>query len=194
MKRLLYFICLTILVISCNNTKDEKTNPVQEESGDQTELMQSYNKADSLFHKGIINQELFDNFITQSIKYADLHPEDEITPDMLSKAGVACMILAKNASKEQNPDQKIVETYAHKGLSIFEKIQATYPDYEGIKNCYLNRAFIYEDILQKYLDAEYVYRDFLHKYPDDPMCESIRANLEILGKSEEEIMAAIKKK
>ena len=65
-----------------------------------------------------------------------------------------------------------------------------YPDYEGVKNCYLNMAYIYEDILKKYLDAEYVYRDFLHKYPDDPMCENIRANLEIMGK-ENEFIATI---
>lgn len=193
MRKLLYFLSIALLIISCNKSKDQSNNTVQEESIDQTELMQAYDKADSLYNQGVISEELFDSFITRSIKFADIHPEDEITPNMLSKAGVACMILAKKASMEQYPDQEIVEKYAHKGISIFEKIQATYPDYEGLKNCYLNRAFIYEDILHKYLDAEYVYRDFLHKYPDDPMCENIRANLEIMGKSEEEIMAAIDK-
>ena len=191
MRKLLYLICLTTLLFSCNRVKDQDSNAIQEESGDETELMQTYDRADSLYMQGIINKELFESFISQAIRFADTHPENEMIPDMLSKAGVACMILAKNASMEQNPDEEYIENYARKGISIFEKIQATYPDYEGVKNCYLNRAFIYDDILHKYLDAEYEYREFLHKYPEDSACENIRAYLQVLGKSEEEIMAAI---
>lgn len=191
MRKLLYLTCLAILLWSCNKTKDQVSNTVQEESNDQKELLRTYDRADSLYHLGIVNQELFDSFITQSIKFADLYPENEITPKILSKAGVACMILAKNASIEPYPDEEIVEKYAHQGLTIFEKIQGTYPDYEDVKNCYLNRAFIYDDILHHYLDAEYEYREFLHKYPDDSTCKNIRAYLQVLGKSDEEIMAAI---
>lgn len=193
MRKLLYFLCIALLLLSCNS-KDSSIKSIQEKSIDQTELLQTYNKADSLYQQGIINQELFENFISQTIKFADSYPENEITPDMLTKAGVACMILAKNASMEQYPDNEKIEHYARQGISIFEKIQTTYPDYEGVKNCYLNRAFIYDDILHKYLDAEYEYREFLHKYPDDSTCENIRAYLQVIGKSEEEIMAVIEQK
>ena len=193
MRKLLYILCFATLLCSCNKSKFQEQNTVQEESEGQTELMQAYDKADSLYQLGIINQELFEDFIDQAIKFADTHPENGIIPDMLSKAGVACMILAKNSSMEQYPNKEYVEEYASKGISIFEKIQATYPDYEGVKNCYLNRAFIYDDILHKYLDAEYEYREFLHKYPDDIACENIRAYLQVLGKSEEEIYAEINK-
>lgn len=193
MRKLLYFLCIALLLLSCNS-KDPSIKSIQEKSIDQTELLQTYNKADSLYQQGIINQELFENFISQTIKFADSYPENEITPDMLTKAGVACMILAKNASMEQYPDNEKIEHFARQGISIFEKIQTTYPDYEGVKNCYLNRAFIYDDILHKYLDAEYEYREFLHKYPDDSTCENIRAYLQVIGKSEEEIMAVIEQK
>lgn len=192
MRKLLYFLCLAVFFISCNS-KEQQSKTVQEDSCDQTELMQTYEKADSLYQQGIINQELFDSFITQAIKFADVYPENAITPDMLYKAGVACMIMAKNATLNQNPEDEKVELYARKGISVFEKIQATYPDYEGVKNCYLNRAFIYDDILHKYLDAEYEYREFLHKYPNDSISDNIRAYLQVLGKSEEEIYAAINK-
>lgn len=193
MRKLLYILCIAALLFSCNKSKDQSSNAVQEESGDQTELLQAYDKADSLYRQGIINKELFEDFITRTIRFADMHPENEIIPDMLSKAGVACMILAKNASMESYPNEEYIEEYARKGISIFEKIQATYPEYEGVKNCYLNRAFIYDDILHKYLDAEYEYREFLHKYPEDSSCDNIRAYLQVLGKSDEEIMAAINK-
>lgn len=190
MRKLLYFLCIAFLFLSCKS-KDSSVKSVQEKSNDETELLQTYNKADSLYQKGIINQALFESFINQTINYSNSYPEDEITPDILTKAGVACMILAKNASMEQDPNKEYIEKYARLGINIFEKIQGTYPDYEGVKNCYLNRAFIYDDILHKYLDAEYEYREFLHKYPDDSTCENIRAYLQVLGKSEEEIMAVI---
>ncbi len=193
--RKLLFICILVLILaSCNSPQEPVLNTIQNESAEQTELMQIYNKADSLYQQTIISKELFDSFITKAVKFADCYPENEITPDMLSKAGVACMILAKNAAIEQNPNQEVVEEYARKGLGIFEKIQATYPDYEGIRNCYLNRAFIYDDILHQYLDAEYEYRDFLHKYPDDSACDNIRSYLQVLGKSDEEILASIENK
>ena len=194
MRKLLYFLCLPLLLLACNTSPEQSANDIQTKGADQAELLQTYNKADSLYQQGIISRELFDDFITHTIKFADTYPENEITPDMLSKAGVACMILAKNCSMEQYPDQEVIEAYARKGLSIFEKIQATYPDYEGVRNCHLNRAIIYDDILHKYLDAEYEYREFLHKYPDDSACENIRTYLRVLGKSDEEIMAEIEHK
>lgn len=193
MRKFLYLCCLSLLLWSCGSSNEPSSNAIQNEGADQAEMLQTYNKADSLYQQGIISRELFDKFITQTIKFADTYPENEITPDMLSKAGVACMILAKNYSMDQYPDQEAIEMYARKGLSIFEKIQATYPDYEGVRTCYLNRAFIYDDILHKYLDAEYEYREFLHKYPDDSACENIRAYLQVLGKSDEEIMAEIER-
>ena len=147
MRKWLFFLCLPLLLLACNSSNNQLANDIQTKGADQAELIQTYNKADSLYQQGVISRELFDEFITQTIKFADTYPENEITPDMLSKAGVACMILAKNCSMEQQPDQEAIEMYARKGLSIFEKIQATYPDYEGVRNCYLNRAFIYDDIL-----------------------------------------------
>ena len=194
MRKLLLFLCLALLLLSCDPTKNQTVNTVQNESAEQAELLLIYNKADSLHKQSVINQELFDEFITKAIKFYDSHPENEITPDMLFKAGVACMILAKNEAIMPDPNTEIVDNYAHKGLNIFEKIQATYPDYEGLRNCYMNRAIIYDDILHQYLSAEYEFREFLHKYPDDSACENIRAYLQVLGKSDEEIMAAIEKK
>ena len=135
MRKLLYILCIATLLFSCNKSRNQNVNAVQEESIDQTELLQAYDKADSLYQQGIINKELFEDFITQAIRFADMHPENNIIPDMLSKAGVACMILAKNASMEPNPNDEYIEEYARKGISVFEKIQATYPEYEGVRPC-----------------------------------------------------------
>ena len=121
MRRLLYIICLATLFFSCNKSKNQGVNMVQEDSNDQLELMQAYEHADSLYQQGIVNQKLFEEFITQAIRFADIHPENDISPDMLSKAGVACMILAKNASMEPNPNEEYIEEI-RKGTIICEGI------------------------------------------------------------------------
>ena len=74
MRNFLYFLCLACLFFSCNKTKDQSANTIQEGSYDQSELIQTYSKADSLYQQGIINQELFDSFITTAIKFADTYP------------------------------------------------------------------------------------------------------------------------
>lgn len=188
-KKFYIFVAILVLFASCNSKKTNENT--QNESQAQSELMQSYNKADSLYHQNIIDNALFEDFIKRSIDFAGNYPDAEMAPDMLWKAGVGCMILAKKASWEEFPDQEYINKYAQLGLDLFTNIQGTYPDFKDVKMCYINRAIIYDDILHKYLDAEYEYRDFLHKYPDDSLCDNIREYLPYLGKSEEEIFAHI---
>lgn len=190
MNRFFYlFVALLLLLASCKS--GSSSNKVKDEGQAQSELLQSYNKADSLYRHNIIKNELFEDFIQQSVNFAGNYPENEIAPEMLWKAGVGCMILAKKASWEENPDKDYIDRYARLGLNIFTNIQSTYPEYKDVKLCFINRAIIYDDILHKYLDAEYEYRDFLHKYPEDSMCNNIREYLPYLGKDEEEIYAKI---
>ncbi len=178
--------------MACNKSQQPGTSEIIKNEGEaQSELLQIYNKADSLYHQNIISGELFSNFIEKAIVFSKVYPENEIAAEMLYKAGIGSMILAKKASTQEIPDDDATEHYAQTGINIFNRIQTTYPDYEGLKYCYLNRAFIYDDILHKYLDAEYEYRDFLHKFPNDSICENIRMYLRVLGQDDEEIYARI---
>lgn len=192
MRKLLCFLCLALLLIACNKSQQPGTSEIIKNEGEaQSELLQTYSKADSLYRQNIINDELFSNFIEKAIVFSKNYPENEIAAEMLYKAGIGSMILAKKASTLEIPDDDTREHYAQIGINIFNMIQNTYPDYEGVKYCYLNRAFIYDDILHKYLDAEYEYRDFLHKFPNDSICENIRMYLRVLGQDDEEIYARI---
>lgn len=192
MRKLLCFLCLALLLMACNKSQQPGTSEIIKNEGEaQSELLQIYNKADSLYHQNIISDELFSNFIEKAIVFSKVYPENEIAAEMLYKAGIGSMILAKKASTQEIPDDDATEHYAQIGINIFNRIQNTYPDYEGLKYCYLNRAFIYDDILHKYLDAEYEYRDFLHKFPNDSICENIRMYLRVLGQDDEEIYARI---
>lgn len=193
MKKYFLFSVLALLFVACNQKGENGDS--EKGSMNQNELLQLYNKADSLYHQNIINEELMMQFIDEAGKFAEAHPDDEMAPEMLYKSGIACMILSKKASSSQIPDQAKVDTLAHRGLAIFDKIQQNYPDYKEVKNCYLNRAFIYDDILHKYLDAEYEYRDYMHLYPEDTAtCENLRIYLRYIGKDDEEIYAEIESK
>lgn len=193
MKKVALCICLALLFVACNSKDGSKSSRKNEDQA-QTDLLDIYNRADSLYHQQIINDELFRQFIDDAVAFAEEYPQNDLSAEMLSKAGVACMIVAKKAQTAEFPDNKTAEQYAHRGIEIFDNLQNTYPDYEGVRYCYLNRAFIYDDILQKKLDAEYEYRDFMHKFPDDSMCDNLRVYLRYINEDEETIYARIQTK
>lgn len=193
MKKYFLFLTLALVVASCKQ-KDKNTD-AETNCLNQTELIQLYDKADSLYHQGIVNEELMLQFVDEAEKYANANPDDTLAIDMLYKSGIACMIVGKQASMSQAPDQAKIDTLAHRGIAIFDRIQQNYPTYKDVKNCYLNRAFIYDDILHKYLDAEYEYRDYIHLFPEDTAtCENLRIYLRYMGKDDEEIYAEIESK
>ncbi|MEG1556508.1 MAG: hypothetical protein RR356_07280 [Bacteroidales bacterium] len=187
MKRIFYIAAFLFLFISCKNEQKNSSNSIKIRGKEQSELLYTYHKADSLYYIGIIDTNLFNLFIEQTLSFSGNFPEDPIAPDMLSKAGVATMILAKSSTNRKQSLE-----YAKKGLDIFNKIQKIYPEYESVKNCYINRAIIYDDIIGDYPSAEYEYRDFIHRYPNDTLTESIKNYLPFLGRSTDEIAEELK--
>jgi hypothetical protein len=191
MKKLFYILLIALLFTSCNEKK--KNNIIEDKIMVQSTMMQTYQKADSLRKTGIIDTVLFNNFINQAISFANKYPEDETTPEILLNAGFSSMIMAKY-TKETNPDDKIsMVKFAKQGISIFNKIQKVYPDYEGVKFCYYNRGIIYDDILEDYPSADFEYREYINKYPNDSISNNLRDYLKFLGKSPDEIMSQIEK-
>lgn len=192
MKKLIYILLIGLLFISCNGKK--KNSVIEDKVTAQSTMMQTYQKADSLRKAGIIDTALLTDFIGQAVSFADKYPEDETTPEILLNAGFSSMILAKY-TKETNPDDKIsTVNFAKQGISIFNKIQKVYPDYEGVKYCYYNRGIIYDDILGDYQSADFEYREFITKYPNDSISNNLRDYIKFLGKSPDEIMSQIEKK
>ncbi|HPE40189.1 MAG TPA: hypothetical protein PLI77_03775 [Bacteroidales bacterium] len=190
MKRCLYFLLLliTLTLLSCKNKQE--VNPVEEKSKVQSELIDSYLKADSLYKQGIIDVDVMSVFVTHAEQFADLFPEEQIAPEYLFKAGVLTMTLARASNQKEE-----IAQYANKSLEIFNQIQKVYPDYEGVKNCIFYRGTTYDDILHDYKSAEIEFRDYIHKYPQDSISQILKVYLvNGLGKSPDEIAADIMKK
>jgi tetratricopeptide (TPR) repeat protein len=112
-----------------------------------------------------------------------------MSAEFLYKAGLMAMTVAKTSG---NSEETIL--YTQKALAIFENIQKIYPEFNGIRNCIINKGIIYEDILHDYENAEIFYREFIARYPTDTLAINLASYLQYLGKTPEDIMSEIEKK
>lgn len=187
MKRIIYFLSMVFLLVSC--TENSKNTTLEEKGRAQSALLLSFQKADSLRQTGAMNIELYKRFIDQAVAFYEEYPEESITPEMLQNAGVSSMTVAKFIKEFNAEDESGIVEYAKKGIEIFDLIQKVYPDYEGAKKAYLNRGIIYDDILGDYKSAEYEYMEYITKYPHDSISVNLRYYIQYLGKTPEEIIA-----
>lgn len=190
MKNQIYILLLIsfMFFMSCKNKQE--SNPIEQKSKIQSELIQSYLKADSIYKMGAINIDVMTQFVDNAEKFASEYPEESIAPEYLFKAGVLTMTLARSSDVKEE-----IAKYAKKSLEIFNNIQKVYPDYEGVKNCIFYRGTTYDDILHDYKSAEIEFRDYIHKYPQDSISLILKDYLvNGLGKSPDEIAADILKK
>lgn len=190
MKKCLYLLFILSILISTSCKSKKESNPIEEKSKMQSELIQSYLSADSIYKMGVINIPIMSTFVDNAQKFATAYPEEAIAPEYLFKAGVLSMTLARTAQTKEE-----ITKYAQDALAIFNNIQKVYPEYEGVKNCIFYRGTTYDDILHDYKSAEIEFRDYIHKYPQDSVSAILKDYLvNGLGKSPDEIAADILKK
>ena len=106
------------------------------------------------------------------IEYAELHPDDSISPDFLFKASDINMNV--NSPKLT--------------ISLFNKVLTRYPDYVNVPTVMFLKGFVYEDQLKDYDNARKCYMEFLDKYPNSDFADDATVSLKNLGKSPEELI------
>ena len=167
---------------SCGGNRDEKAQMKAECDS----MLTAYHHADSLYAAcGRIDTLAFQNFISRAIAYAEKHPGDSLAADMLFRAGVGSMILAKSADKAGNVNARARN--AKVALAIFHQFQDDFPNHDQAKLCYWQRAIVYDDILGDWRSAEIEYRDFINRYPNDSLTPVFLQYLTLLGKTDAEI-------
>lgn len=180
MKKLFPILLVGLLLSSCGGgSRSEKAQAKAECDS----LLTAYHYADSLYAAcGRIDTLAFQDFIGRATVYAEKHPGDSLAADMLFRAGIGSMILAKSThntvSRAENSKQ---------ALAIFRQFQDEFPDHEQAKLCYWQRAIVYDDILGDWRSAEIEYRDFINRYPNDSLTPIFEQYITLLGKSEAEI-------
>ena len=149
-------------------------------------MLTAYHYADSLYAScRRIDTLAFQNFISRAVAYAEKHPGDSLAADMLFRAGVGSMILAKSADNAGNVESRARNS--KQAIAIFNQFQNDFPDHNQARLCYWQRAIIYDDILGDWRSAEIEYRDFINRYPNDSLTPIFEQYITLLGKSESEI-------
>ena len=189
MKRLshiLLFVAAILLCTSCHNGSSEQGGK-KRFGQKQRDVVDLYNMADSVYHfGGHADTALFGRFIRKAVDFATAYPKDEISPEMLYRAGVGSMILAKSATDRVHTAQ-----YAKQAIAIFNQYQEQYPKGDKAELCYYQRGIIYDDILGDTRSAENEYRDYINRNPGDSLSAQLEQYIKLLGKSEGEIEEAL---
>lgn len=183
-KRLLCISAILFLFSSCAHKN--KLEVLDENSKQQSELLNAYCHVDSLMRQGIVDKESYNVFIENALRFYQEFPEESIAPKMLWSAGITGMSYARYA-KELLRDSTATVEYAQKSIQIFDIIQKVYPDYENAKNTYLYRGAIYDDILEDYENAKSEYSEYIYKYPNDSASANLKAYIKYLGVPADEI-------
>lgn len=108
------------------------------------------------------------------VLFAEQNPNDVQSPDFLFKA----LDIAVGVNAE-GPE---------KAIKIADVLIEKYPDFEMTPMAMFIKGFVYENKLGDLQNAEITYRQFIEKYPDNPMVEDVKATLENLGLSPEELI------
>jgi len=178
------WIAIFIMVFGASCQRNANNKLLQQKGKSQTIVLQLLQQIDSLGGLGEFDPAIAKDYIAKTEEFGNEYPEDPMSAELLYKAGLIAMTVAKASNNKSE-----TELYGHKALSIFDDLQKVYPEFNGIKNCILNKGIIYDDILHDYENAEIVYRAFIARYPSDTMAVNIESYLQYLGKSPEEIIA-----
>ncbi len=176
-------ITAAVLFASCGGGSSREKAQAKAECDS---MLTAYHYADSLYAAcGRIDTLAFQDFIERATAYAEKHPGDSLAADMLFRAGVGSMIMAKSADKSGNVEARARN--CKRALAIFHQFQDDFPDHPQAKLCYWQRAIVYDDILGDWRSAEIEYRDFINRYPNDSLTPVFQQYITLLGKSESEI-------
>ena len=181
--RLLVYSAIFCMIFGAGCYKGHNSTLIQQKGKAQTEILQLLQQIDSLENAGELDFDIFNNFITKAESFSNKYPEAPMSAEFLYRAGLMAMAIAKVA---ENIDE--TDLYCQRALAIFDDIQKIYPDFNGVKNCILNKGIVFDDILHDYENAEILYREFIARYPTDTLAINLESYLPYLGKSSEEIM------
>lgn len=160
MKRIFVLLSLALMLLSCGEKMSvEKINELESK----------------VFAKdAVLSSENVIQLVDAYLLFAKQNPNDQQTPEFLFKAlDVAVGINAEGPQKAINIADVLIEKY---------------PDFEMTPMAMFVKGFVYENMIGDLQNAEMTYRHFIEKYPNNPMVEDVKATLENLGLTPEELI------
>ena len=122
----------------------------------------------------VVSAENVIQLVDAYLLFAQQNPNDLQSPDFLFKA--LDVAVGVNAEGPQ------------KAIDIADVLIEKYPDFEMTPMALFIKGFVYENMIGDLQNAEMTYRQFIEKYPNSPMVEDVKATLENLGLTPEELI------
>ena len=131
--------------------------------------------AEEMFNKGMNSQkaEQFDDAIVSFQELINAYPDSARTPEAVYAIG----------SIYQNHKHSY-----HQAIQAFHSLVEKYPNHATAANAFFLIGFIYNNDLKNVDSARIIYEDFLKRYPANPLTESVKFELNNLGKDPSEIL------
>ena len=160
MKKVLLSVFVVLMMLSCGEKMSvEKINELESK----------------VFAKdAVLSSENVIQLVDAYVLFAEQNPNDQQTPDFLFKA--LDVAVGVNAEGPQ------------KAIDIANVLIEKYPDFEMTPMAMFIKGFIYENMIGDLQNAEMTYRQFIEKYPESPMVGDVKATLENLGLTPEELI------
>ena len=160
MKRIFVLLSLALMLLSCGEKMSvEKINELESK----------------VFAKdAVLSSENVIQLVDAYLLFAKQNPNDQQTPDFLFKA--LDVAVGVNAEGPQ------------KAIDIANILIEKYPDFEMTQMAMFVKGFVYENMIGDLQNAEMTYRQFIEKYPNSPIVEDVKATLENLGLTPEELI------
>ena len=160
MKRIFVLLSLALMMLSCGEKMSvEKINELESK----------------VFAKdAVLTAENVIQLVDAYVLFAEQNPNDQQTPDFLFKA--LDVAVGVNAEGPQ------------KAIDIANVLIEKYPDFEMTPMAMFIKGFVYENMIGDLKNAEATYRQFIEKYPESPMVGDVKATLENLGLTPEELI------
>ena len=160
MKRIFVSLLLVAILLSCGEKMSvEKINELESK----------------VFAKdAVVSAENVIQLVDAYLLFAKQNPNDQQTPEFLFKA--LDIAVGVNAEGPQ------------KAIDIADVLIEKYPDFEMTPMALFIKGFVYENMIGDLQNAEMTYRQFIEKYPNSPIVEDVKATLENLGLTPEELI------
>lgn len=162
-----YSFLAVLMFTACDQNSGAEVDPLKKE----IEAMEAQLKDDVS-----IDTTLANNITAAYIKYVDLHPEDSLAPEYLSRSADIMKELPKKRLKS---------------INVYNRIYTEYPDHELAGRSVFMIGFVFDE---KYKDSKRAiksYDFFLENYPNHELAGEAK-NLRALLNSEDEVLDQVK--
>lgn len=169
MKKNIFFLALALFFAACQS-QDKTGKPGQQQLGEEIAALekQLLDGNGDASKKPDIAVEL----VEKTLQYAELYPQDTLTPNLLFKAADA----ARGARQ-----------YG-KAVQLWGQVWRNYEKHPRAPMALFLQGFTFDSDLRKADMAKKYYTQFLEKYPNDPLADQVKQLLSVVDENPEDLV------